>query len=54
MIPAFVVLLAALAVLALGTLVRWLVTGTDGRPRPVDPTYMRFPELYGNARMSLR
>jgi len=50
----FAVLLAALAVLALGTLVRWLVTGTDGRPRPVDPTYLTFPEHYGSARMGLR
>jgi hypothetical protein len=53
-IIAFVVLLAVLATLALGTLVRWLVTGTDGRPRPVDPTYVKFPELYGSARMGLR
>ena len=54
MIIAFVVLLAALAALALGTLARWLVTGTDGRPRPIDPTYVQFPELYGSARMGLR
>ena len=54
MIIVFAVLLAALAVLALGTLVRWLVTGTDGRPRPVGPTYVTFPELYGSARMGLR
>ncbi|NYJ06495.1 hypothetical protein [Petropleomorpha daqingensis] len=54
MIIAFVVLLAVLAVLALGTLVRWLATGTDGRPRPVDPTHVKFPELYGSARMGLR
>ena len=54
MIIVFAVLLAALAVLALGTLVRWLVAGTDGRPRPVDPTYVTFPELYGSARMGLR
>jgi hypothetical protein len=45
--------MVALAVTALVTLVRWISTGTDGRPRPVDPTYVQHPELYGRARMGL-
>jgi hypothetical protein len=46
-------LIVALAVTSLVTLVRWLSTGTDGRSRAVDPTYVRHPELYGRARMGL-
>jgi hypothetical protein len=44
-------LIVALAVVVLVTLVRWIGTGTDGRPRVVDPTYVDHPELYGRARM---
>jgi hypothetical protein len=43
----------ALAVSSLVTLVRWLSTGTDGRPRVVDPAYVDHPELYGRAGMGL-
>ncbi|MGY1813751.1 hypothetical protein [Blastococcus sp. SYSU D00820] len=47
------VVLAVLAAAALPTLVRWLATGTDGRPRVVDPAHVDHPELYGRARMGL-
>jgi hypothetical protein len=46
-------LIVALAVAGLVTRVRWLSTGTDGRPRVVDPTHVDHPELYGRARMGL-
>ncbi len=53
MILPLLLLIAALAVASLVTLVRWISTGTDGRPRVVDPTHVRHPELYGRARMGL-
>jgi hypothetical protein len=43
----------ALAATSLFTLVRWLSSDTDGRPRVVDPTHVQHPELYGRARMGL-
>lgn len=50
---AFLLLLAVLAVADLVTLARWLRTGSDGRPRVVDPAHVDHPELYGRARMGL-
>ena len=51
MILPLLVLIVALAAISLVTLVRWISTGTDGRPRVVDPTHVDHPELYGRARM---
>jgi hypothetical protein len=45
--------IVALAVTSLVTLVRWISAGSDGRPRVIDPTHVRHPELYGRARMGL-
>ena len=53
MILPLILVIVALAVASLVTLVRWLSAGTDGRPRPIDPTYVQHPELYGRARMGL-
>ena len=53
MILPLLLLIVALAATSLVTLVRWLSTGTDGRPRVVDPTHVQHPELYGRARMGL-
>ena len=53
MILPLLLLIVALAVPSLVTLVRWISTGTDGRPRVVDPIHVRHPELYGRARMGL-
>ncbi len=53
MILPLLLLIAAVAVIGLITLVRWISAGTDGRPRVVDPTYVDHPELYGRARMGL-
>ncbi|MCV2489386.1 hypothetical protein OF117_08400 [Geodermatophilus sp. YIM 151500] len=45
--------LTVLAALTLLTVARWLQSGTDGRPRVVDLTYVAHPELYGQGRIGL-